>query len=163
MRSSHHPVAAALWGLAASAMPIAASASERPAQELLCTTTSPDTRHAKFLVVEAFLNGFSVQPDRKKFCVGDVCWPVTRKGDVLEYSCSRAANADRYCAPYPLSGRGALVSTAGPFLSNVRLSINLTTGQFEGEASGSVGDIGPRDYSSKIAGSCVPGHAQEPG
>ncbi len=163
MRSPHQLVAAAIWILAASAIPIGASAGERAGQELLCTTTSPDTRHAKFLVIDAFLMRFSVQPDRRKFCVSDSCWPLVRNGDLLEYRCPPATDPTGNCAPYPLSGGGAPVSSAGPFLRNERLIINLTTGQFEGEASGSVGDIGPREYSSRIAGTCVPGHAQKPG
>jgi hypothetical protein len=104
----------------------------------------------------AFLVEFSVEADRKNFCVGDVCWPLARAGDILEYRCAAATSSTGYCASNPSGGSEVVISSGGPFVTNARLTINLATGKFEGIASGQQGDRARVEYLSKTSGTCSP-------
>jgi hypothetical protein len=116
-------------------------ASERPRPELLCTPDSLD---------QAFQTPFVIKANRREFCAGHSCWLLLAFADRLEYRCP-PAGADGDCA-----AAFSVVSSAGPFLDNERLVIDLSTGRFEGLATGTVGDISRTSYASQLAGVCVP-------
>jgi hypothetical protein len=49
-----------------------------------------------------------------------------------------------------------VVSTAGPFISDEELTIDLTTRRFHGVASGTIGDRASRPYATQFSGACTP-------
>ena len=132
------------WGFVATlvfvAFPTWSLAAAGEGRELLCTSDSPN---------DSILTPFTIKASRREFCVGSACWPLISSADRLEYLCP-PVGANGYCAAaFPI------VSSAGPFIDNERLTINLSTGRFEGLASGTVGDRSRTSYTSQLAGICI--------
>jgi hypothetical protein len=119
----------------------AAWAEEPSKPEWICSSDAP---------TEGFPRAFSVKLEGKQFCFERACWSLTVvAADTLEYQCPPRERGE-YCA----SG-GDVISSAGPFFDDERLTIELKAKTFRGLASGQIGDLGRRPYVAQISGSCI--------
>ena len=90
-----------------------------------------------------------IRSNGEAFCIGTECVPLTRTADTkLEYHCrGQAAGTD--CESFPV------ISSAGPFILQEDLVVDLATGRFERTSSGSYGDRATGPYSATAEGACV--------
>jgi hypothetical protein len=92
---------------------------------------------------------FVVKPKTRELCHQGRCVPLAHDSQgKLAYRCRMAT--DSYCV-----GSNQL-SSAGPFVYEEDLTIDLTRGTFEGTMKGSVGDIGPQPFDVQVLGVCAP-------
>lgn len=115
--------------------------------ELVCGLTETSPAVAR---LQASLRlDFVVKPQTRELCQRDRCLGLAEAGEGrLAYHCRMAS--DGYC----LGSFDA--STAGPFVNQADLVVDLSTRAFEGALTGSVGDLGPERFEVRVRGACEP-------
>jgi hypothetical protein len=93
---------------------------------------------------------FVVKPSTAELCFRQQCEPLTAgEAGRLEYRCTRTKGGDDCLGTDPFN-------SAGPFVNEETLVIDVAKGVFGGSVKGTVGDMGPEFFTIEVMGLCRP-------